>query len=431
MSVRLTEKIPLSEAGVSATTTKDWSGRMQVTCITPGKGSSGYYSPEVIEQAAKDRLIQRGTPVHFDHISESERTDRPERSVRDIAGVFTGDASWDGNALVGEVQIFKPYRDLVSEMAPYIGLSISGSATDITGDRVIEGLAHIDAVDLVTKAGRGGRVDQLLESARHASLSDEEQQMVDEATTFNDRQTALSALVSDANSGEKTYAWVRDFDETHVWFSREEPGGSGIYQQAYESNADGVPTSLIGEAFEVYVKTSYEPVAQAATETAANPQNVPSTRSDDPSTHESQKEHSMGDISIEESEHRRLKEAAERVPVLEAERDTAVRERDEARSELAARDRRDRAGEIIAERAKEGGVSFTALEEAGLVAALPVKDGQLDETAFTVTVDKHVAERKAAGGTGTVRGFGGTPTQPVGEGRTLGDIDALLGIKEA
>lgn len=146
-------------------------GRWNVDIISAGKGSSGIYRPDVLEDAARKQLVRQGTPLFFDHPSESQRTDRPERSVRDIAAVFTSPARYDASSakLVGEIQVFGPYRELVNEMAPYIGLSIHGSATDITPSDegpVVEGLAAIDSVDLVTRAGRGGKFNTLLESAR-------------------------------------------------------------------------------------------------------------------------------------------------------------------------------------------------------------------------------------------------------------------------
>jgi hypothetical protein len=164
------ESVTFSERAVQGT-----AGRWQVTVISAGLGSSGYYAPEVLERAATNKLIESGTPLFFDHPAESERTDRPERSVRDIAAVFTGPVRYDDREkrLVGEVQVFKPYRELVNEMAPHIGLSISGSATDITEGTiegrkvpVVEDLHDIFSVDLVTKAGRGGQFVSLLESAR-------------------------------------------------------------------------------------------------------------------------------------------------------------------------------------------------------------------------------------------------------------------------
>lgn len=170
MPTTLTESTPLSEA---ATTISP--GQLDVTIITPGWGSSGYYSPEVLEAAVGAGLISKGTPMYLDHASQSDRADRPERSVRDIAAVFTEEARWTGNALVARAQVFSPYRELLTEMAPHIGVSISGSATDVVlgevdgrSGPIVEGLAEISSVDFVTRAGRGGKaavIESALQSA--------------------------------------------------------------------------------------------------------------------------------------------------------------------------------------------------------------------------------------------------------------------------
>lgn len=136
-----------------------------VVLITPGWGSTGYYSPQVLEQAARDRVIPAGTQMYADHPSQSQRQDRPERSVRDLVGVLTEDAQWNGRELVSKAQFFPPHDQQFREMASAIGLSILGSATDIrhgtaegrTGP-IVEGLARVDSVDVVTRAGRGGRI---------------------------------------------------------------------------------------------------------------------------------------------------------------------------------------------------------------------------------------------------------------------------------
>jgi hypothetical protein len=189
------------------------SGRMLVQAISAGLGSSGYYSPQVLERAANDRLISRGTPLHVDHASESERHDRPERSVSTIAGVFTGDARYDAErqALVGEVQIFHPYRDRLAEMAPYIGLSISGSATDITegnvdGKRVkvIEGLHSIDSCDFVTRAGRGGMVLVAESATPETALIDHVTATYGQALTEAGLHIAqVETLSTDTNTAEE------------------------------------------------------------------------------------------------------------------------------------------------------------------------------------------------------------------------------------
>jgi hypothetical protein len=265
VNVRLTETTPLSEAGTATS-----SGRWHVQAISAGKGSSGTYSPEVLKEAAKKQLIAAGTPLFFDHASESERHDRPERSVRDIAAVFTGPATYDETreALVGPVQVFGPYRELVSEMAPHIGLSISGSATDIVNG-VVEGLAHIDSVDLVTKAGRGGQFMSLLESARaEVARQATESNLITalaEATS-NDTRDALSNLLRDEYGGEHTYVWVRDFDESTVWFEVNADGGDcGLYGQGFTNNAGAV--ALTGERTEVRVVTTYVPAQSGGSKT--------------------------------------------------------------------------------------------------------------------------------------------------------------------
>jgi hypothetical protein len=136
-----------------------------VVVLTPGWGSSGYYSPAVLEQAARDRVIAAGTHMYADHPSQSQRQDRPERSVRDLVGVLTEDARWNGSALVSRAQFFPPWDMRLREMADAIGLSILGSATDITNGTaegrtgpIVQGLARVDSVDVVTRAGRGGHI---------------------------------------------------------------------------------------------------------------------------------------------------------------------------------------------------------------------------------------------------------------------------------
>lgn len=417
MTVRLTETTPLSEAGESPSS----SGRMIVHAITAGLGSSGYYSPEVLQEAANNVLIDKGTPLFLDHASKSGRLDRPERSVRDIAAVFTEAATYDEahQALVGEVQVFSPYRELLTEMAPHIGLSISGSATDVveqdlngTTVKAIEGLAAIDSVDFVTRAGRGGRVVELLESQWRSATDRGIARGVEEATA-DERREQLSDAVRTAYAGDRRYAWVRDFDDATVWFEasgEDEP--SRTWEQAYSVADDDLSVSLTGERTEVRAVTKY----------------VPATRSDNTTTEES-KEDTMGNISIEEAEHRRLTEAAGRVDALVAEsatKDARIAELEEAD---ARRTRADRARQIVEARAKDADVVFTPREVKGFLADITLTEaGELDEAAFTTLVDEDAAAKKAAGGSGRVIGHGDTSVTEGAGGVSLKDIDEALGL---
>jgi hypothetical protein len=398
----LHESIKLTEAATASDTR---SGRMTIQVLTPGWGSSGYYSPEVCEAAAP--LVAVGTQMYLDHPhADGSGVDmNGNRSVADIAAVITEAATWDeaAQALVAECTVTKPFREFLADdnLAPHLGLSIRGSATDVTvgeaegrSGTIIEGLAHITSVDFVSRAGRGGRVLQVLESLPPSAVLERAiGHGLDEATV-NDTREALQTELRDTygtpNATDRSvWIYVRDFDDTTVWFEVEgATDDPGIYGQAY-TNTDGA-VALSGERTEVRVRTTYVPVTRPGTTTT-----------------EESKEDTMGNISIEESEHRRLTEAAGRVAALEAEgatKDARIAELEEAD---ATRARVTRATAIIAERAKEADVEFTALESRGLLAELPLKDGDLDEAAFTTSVDESAADKKTATGSGRVRGFGG------------------------
>lgn len=406
-------------------------GRLLVGLITPGWGSSGYYPPTVVEAAAADKVWPKGTHVYFDHPSESEQYDRPERSVRDLAAVFTEDARWDGTGLVAEVDVIGPYRDLVTDpvFAEAVGMSIRASAEGEAGEaegrqgriftRLVEGLS----VDLVTKAGRGGKILAVLESSRAEAR---------EALTGETRDL-LSLAVGDG-------AWVVDFDpdESTVIYRREWEAG-GTYHTALVRDGytvtDGV-AALAGAPEQVRQTTSYLPVPTAEAHRAAaatDPTNIRIWGTDTPGVYQfhaeakrrfpinvpapagqpdqhptpNVQEDTMGTIQVDEAEHGRLTAAAGRVPTLEAERDAAVQERDKLREALAQRDRADAARDIITARATEAGVTFTALETRGLLTQLPVTEaGELDSAAFTTAVDADAAAKAQEAGAGQVRGFG-------------------------
>lgn len=396
MPEQILEQVVIDEAAFDPKT-----GRVPIQILTPGWGSSGYYSPKVVEAAAS--LVKAGTPMFLDHASESERHERPIRSVKDIAATFTKDAVWNGKALVAEAQLVGPYKDALIALRKTIGVSINGSATDITeGEaegrtgRIIESLAAIESVDFVTRAGRGGKI--LVESAiREADLISS----ITEATA-SDRMSHLRAAVRAAHAKPGQSAWVRDQDaeKSTVWFDVH--GNDGIarsYEQTYTVGKNDVDVELTGTPVEVRPVTNYVPVTR--------PDSTKPTTEDD-------QEVTMGNIQIEESEHKALTEKAGRVPTLEAERDTHKNRADVAEAKLAERDRVDAAIKIITERAKEADVSFTALEAKGLIAGLPMKENDLDVEAFTKAVDEAAAEKAKAGGAGTVTGFGGSNTSQTG-----------------
>lgn len=156
-------------------------GSLLVQIITPGWGSSGYYSNQVLEAAAKDKVWPKGTHMYFDHPTATESSERAERSVKDIAATLSEDARWDSKrgAMVGRaVPVGLGKAVLVDEaFRKAVACSVRASAEMEIGEAegrsgwIVEKIhpGTFNSVDFVTHAGRGGMI---LESARAALDND-------------------------------------------------------------------------------------------------------------------------------------------------------------------------------------------------------------------------------------------------------------------
>lgn len=399
MTVVLTESRTFAEAATPA----EGPGRLAVQIINPGWGSSGYYSQDVLEAAGRDRVFPAGTHMYINHPTAQENYERPERDLNTLAGTLTEDAHWDGEKLVAEVAVFSKWREAVAEMADVIGVSIRASAEVEEGGeaegrkgRIITRLVEGTSVDFVTKAGRGGKILQVFESARANATE----------ATANDRREQLHALLKDEYGSDNTWPWLRDYDETTktLWFELDGGDDGGTFQQSYDVT-DDVATALTGDRAEVRVKTEYVPVA---------PTDVPSRPAGQSTATESQEDH-MATTQIEESELLTLKTDAGRATVLESERDTARKELAEAHAAVDTAT----AGRIVA----EADVDFDELQTAGLIASAPrvAESGRLDADAFAKVVAEHAAKIAESKGAGSVRGFGTTAVTE--SGVTLADVD--------
>lgn len=144
-------------------------GRVKLRIIDEGVGSSGVYTAETLAQAAKDHALPRGTQVHLNHDSASDRMDRPEGDLRNLVGVLTEDAYVEGDALVAEARIGSAWRDWIDDFGEFVGVSISAAAevAQESGQTIVKKiLPHpFNRADLVTVPGRGGRIADVLEAA--------------------------------------------------------------------------------------------------------------------------------------------------------------------------------------------------------------------------------------------------------------------------
>lgn len=165
-------------------------GTMRARLISPGQGSSGYYSPALLEKSVSKFTDAQ---VYWDHPTSTEEATRPERSLRDLAGKIVGTPTWEsagkeGPGIYADVQVFKPYQEAVNELGPHIGMSIRASGTGAQGNVggkktvVVESLDEVHSVDFVTLAGRGGKPLQMFEAARIAARAAKDGEMTLEET---------------------------------------------------------------------------------------------------------------------------------------------------------------------------------------------------------------------------------------------------------
>jgi hypothetical protein len=145
--------------------------RREVVLISAGWGSSGYYSEEVLSRDIP-AIFPVGTHMYLDHPTAQENAERPERSTLDLVGKIVETPRMAGIEAVAVVEIYPHWVPIIEAMKDDIGLSIRAMGVADEGDAggkrgmVIEKLTEGISVDYVTKAGAGGRIGELVESAR-------------------------------------------------------------------------------------------------------------------------------------------------------------------------------------------------------------------------------------------------------------------------
>lgn len=142
----------------------DGAGRYRIRIIAPGRGSTGMYTAPNLAESAP--LFTPGTHMFFDHQTMTEDWERPERSVRDLAGVFESGAEiMPDGSLEADIKVYPSVNGIIRERWADIGVSINGWSVDEIGpDGVVPVLAGIQSVDFVTRAGAKGAVLEVLES---------------------------------------------------------------------------------------------------------------------------------------------------------------------------------------------------------------------------------------------------------------------------
>lgn len=155
-------------------------GKM-IKLIAPGKGSSAYYTEEVLRKAAADKIFHAGVPMRIDHPTMAEESARPEGSVKDWGAVLESDAVYrddlpTGKGLYAPIKKFSDHAQTIDEKGPYAGVSIRANGNAVTesgrpvmreGVPLLKEFTSAEGADMVTRAGAGGMF--LTEAAKPAT----------------------------------------------------------------------------------------------------------------------------------------------------------------------------------------------------------------------------------------------------------------------
>lgn len=182
-------------------------GRWLATLITPGQGSSGFYSEEMLREFGPKALAFKAK-AHVTH----NRLANGEPDPFQMWGFLAEDAYYkDGVGLVGEIEVLPSWRDKVEEVAPHTGLSVYVAGEVDDDGNVVALLEDVqNGVDLVSYPGRpgSGLVEKLYEamkasaengggngtSTEAADSKEREHKMSDELKA---QITALETLIRD------------------------------------------------------------------------------------------------------------------------------------------------------------------------------------------------------------------------------------------
>ncbi len=242
-------------------------GVYRVVLLVEGPGNprdKHYYSADSLKQAVADRIFE-GLPMFIDHPGSYEEQDRPERSVRDMGGWYENIGT--GNREDGKLQLESDLvtipgpstqwiRDLFNaalmkrerdpQSQDLVGLSIN--ATGVTDEMDLDGeewhnvsrfLAGA-SVDVVTKAGAGGKIVALKEGMeRRVRAYVEESKM-----SALDVQRVAARLRKQADP--KDTATIAALDKIAQDLLHESRGGDemGVATEAIERLAGSLETEL-------------------------------------------------------------------------------------------------------------------------------------------------------------------------------------------
>lgn len=226
-SKRLYEAGALAEAKLSA-------GVWPIRIITEGKGSSGVYSRELLENSAD---IFAGRPMFGNHPKDPNKPwERSPFEIRAKLGPVVEYREVDGVAgLWGEAIVSPEVDRWLEEFADIIGVSIyaAGDGEDRDGEFHVTEFDAADpyvSVDFVVAPGRGGGVERVMEAYRAlengtapaGTDSNEGENRMDEATKafiealFQEMKSKIQTLEEKLDAATSLVESVKDAQPERV-----------------------------------------------------------------------------------------------------------------------------------------------------------------------------------------------------------------------
>lgn len=409
--------VPIHEAGRTLTLSEADGPKRQLLIISPGWGASGFYPAEVLRESAPT-AFPAGTHLYVDHPGEMEAADRARvgRSVRDLAAVLTEAGQWrdngpEGPGVYAVAKIMPSYETMIAELAENIGVSIRGAGEAHYGEAegreglIVDSLAPVESIDFVAKAGRGGKVLQLVESAR---------------ATEPEPDTIISRYLIEAEARLREAANVGAWHEAHLHLAFTERADRAYADGRLSRDERIALSSAIGAALDAF-RDDLETNAPHLYE--RDPYNNPEPATTPVDTTESPNDPAKeAGMTLEEAQ-ARITELEGNLTAVEAERDQARTDLAEANDETARlrdgivdRDARDHIRTVLAE--ADHGLRPAAIErvvESVMRGDVPLTDGQVDTGQLSEAVNAAVQREQTylSEATGArITGLGDTTPRP-------------------
>ena len=171
--------VSLYEAVATPKLTAGGNGLALVKVIEPGLGSSGFYTPEVLQRAVSEHLFDN-VPIMRNHPGVGQRTDKSDWDLM-VGYLKPGTAEYleqggEGPGVYAQMVFDGDVRSKINLM---VG-SDSGLSIHADGEREreedrtskVKYLSKVHSVDLVVHPGAGGAIVKILESKRRQRSTD-------------------------------------------------------------------------------------------------------------------------------------------------------------------------------------------------------------------------------------------------------------------